>query len=102
MTVTPEGHVRGIFLGMVLAGLPLHPDAVRLGMRLTDGQLANAFSLAAELALRCPGENFSIRRRGSGTQRRAHTLGDWSGELYFDVNAVSAGIIVIALTAEPE
>ncbi|GGL73017.1 hypothetical protein GCM10010840_08830 [Deinococcus aerolatus] len=106
MTVTPEGHARGAFLGMILAGPPLHPDAVTLGLRLTDGQLAGALALAAEWTGRCAGERFSIRQCGSGTQRNAGSDGpgpDASSDgLYMDLDAVSTAIIVTALVAEME
>ncbi|CAM4134768.1 hypothetical protein [Deinococcus marmoris] len=105
MIVTPEG-ARGAFLGMVLAGAPLHPDAVRLGLRLTDEQLAGALALAAEWTGRCAGERFSIRQRGPGTQRHAGFDGpgpDASSDgLYFDLDAVSTAVIVTALVAEME
>ncbi|GGO33917.1 hypothetical protein [Deinococcus humi] len=105
MTVTPEG-ARGAFLGMVIAGAPLHPDAVTMGLRLTDGQLSDALALSAELELHGAGERFSIRQNTSKTQRHASheaTGRDGASEgLYFDLNAVSTAIIVTALMAEME
>lgn len=103
MTVTPD-RARGAFLGMVLAGEPLHPDAVTLGIQLTDAQLAGALSLAAEFTTRHPGEFFYIQQRGSRTQIHVSPdetgLDDSSAELYFDLDAVSAAILVTVLMAE--
>ena len=101
MIVTPE-RARGEFLGMVLAGRPLHPDALTLGLRLTDGQLAGALALAAEWTVRRPGEHFSIRQRDHRPQRQADPLRDSSGGPYFDLDAVSTAVIVTALLAEME
>lgn len=106
MIVTPEGRTRGAFLGMVIAGAPLHPDAVRLGLRLTDVQLAGALTLAAEWTGRGAGERFSIRQYGPGTQRHAGPDGpgtDASSDgLYSELDAVSTAIIVTALVAGME
>lgn len=97
MTVTPEGYARGAFVAMVLAGASLHPDAVRLVLRLTDEQLASALALGAEWTARCAGERFSIRQYGPGTHRHASSEG-----LYSALDAVSTAIIVTALVAEME
>lgn len=82
---------------MVLAGAPLHPDAVRLGLRLTDGRLADALALAAEWTVCRPGEHFSIRQHGPRTRRHAGSDG-----LYINLDAVSTAIIVTALVAGME
>ncbi|UQN06515.1 hypothetical protein [Deinococcus sp. QL22] len=103
MTITP-GQARGAWLGLLLAGQQVHPDAVRMAQLLTDEQLSSALTTAADIAARHPEELFYLKGRGSGTQIYVTPdetqLDDYAGERYWDLDALSAVIIATALTAE--
>lgn len=104
MTITPE-MARGAWLGLVVSGQPFHPAAPRLAALLSDQQLARALNAAADIAARYPDpdELFYLCGRGRRTQAYvspdAAPLDHSAGEQYWDLDAISAAIVVTALEA---